>query len=60
MVVPMARSDASVYKYPMPRHLLELNVIEAKDLIDADSGPTQGKDNTKSIRISRCFSFLSA
>ena len=44
MVVPMARSDASVYKYPMPRHLLELNVIEAKDLIDADSGPTQGKE----------------
>ena len=60
MVVPMARSDASVYKYPMPRHLLELNVIEAKDLIDADSGPTQGKDNTKSIRISRRFSFFSA
>ena len=42
MVVPMARSDASVYKYPMPRHLLELNIIEAKDLVDTDSGPTQG------------------
>merc|ERR1711935_680973 len=42
MVIPMARSDASIYKYPMPRHLLELNVIEAKNLIDTDSGPTQG------------------
>ena len=47
----MARSDASVYKYPMPRHLLELNVIEAKDLIDADSGPTQGRKNTKTVRF---------
>lgn len=27
----------------MPKHLLELNVIEAKDLVNADSGPTQGK-----------------
>ena len=52
MVVPMARSDASVYKYPMPRHLLELNVIEAKDLIDADSGPTQGRKNMKTVQIS--------
>lgn len=42
MVIPMAKSDASVYKYPMPKHLLELNVIEAKDLFNADSGPTQG------------------
>ena len=36
-----------VYKYPMPKHLLELNVIEAKDLVNADSGPTQGKRDEK-------------
>ena len=35
----------------MPKHLLELNVIEAKDLVNADSGPTQGKG----MKISKIF-----
>merc|ERR1712110_851800 len=38
----MARSDASIYKYPMPKWLLDLNIIEAKNLMDTDSGITQG------------------
>ena len=63
MVIPMARSDASIYKYPMPRHLLELNVIEAKDLIDADSGPTQGQFKFKGVvlgilRAIFCMGFI--
>ena len=46
-----------VYKYPMPKHLLELNVIEAKDLVNADSGPTQGK-GMKFIFIDSLISFI--
>ena len=38
----------------MPKHLLELNVIEAKDLVNADSGPTQGKG----MKISKILKFF--
>ena len=31
MVIPMACSDVSKYKFPIPKHLLVLKVIEAKD-----------------------------
>jgi len=41
----------------MPKHLLELNVIEAKDLVNADSGPTQGK-GMKFIFIDSLISFI--
>ena len=30
MVIPMACSDVSTYKFPIPKHLLLLKVIEAK------------------------------
>ena len=36
MVIPMACSDVSTYKFPVPKHLLLLNVIEAKKLMKSD------------------------
>lgn len=36
IVIPLANRDPSIYKWPIPKYLVRVNIIKAEDLINTD------------------------
>ena len=48
IVIPLANPDPSVYKWPIPKYLVRVTIIQAEDLINADDGLFHYLINNKS------------